>query len=180
MAIATTQPSLALPDISQMEAQLKTQGSLLSEITVQANQTPTPLQHLQPNLIQMPSEPVPSASPVIPLVPITLASTAPAAQPTAQPTTPAKSVSPTPEIPNEGNVLKPILKISALISILVLGAMGLMMWQTNPLSQASSTEPTASQPLWSGWFTQFTNSDGTSNTINIDQESSTFKWYQSP
>ncbi len=47
-------PRPILPDINQMETQLKTKGSLLSEIPVQTTDDQKPLAHLQPHAIQYP------------------------------------------------------------------------------------------------------------------------------
>jgi hypothetical protein len=160
-------PHLTLPDISQIEQQLKATGALISDIPEQAIPNDSPLAHLQPNATEPPTTTNPiysQPSPVAPLPPIKLASTVPTNNTLVIPPDPAS-------IPEDKpSFFSQLLKwgISGL-SVIAVVIMGMMAYQNFVLQDGNASLKTM--------FTQYASQ---SDYVEIDEETEQPKavWYQ--
>jgi hypothetical protein len=168
-------PKLSLPDISQIEQQLKATGALISEIPERTVPDDSPLAHLQPTTTQGQTQasaptlattsPIYSKpSPVTPLPPIKLASTAPTSTTLVIPPTPA-------EVPEDKpGFFSQLFKwgISGL-SVMAVVAMGWMAYQSFVVHDANASLINI--------FTQFS---AQNSNVEIDQKVGQPKavWYQ--
>ncbi len=174
-----TKPKISLPDISQIEQQLKACGALISDIPEQVVPDTSPLAHLQPNAAQpsQPNSPQSSQpttatdpfyaqpSPIVPLAPIKLASTAPTKTTLTIPNTPPSGL-----IEEEPGFFSHVIKWSITgVSLVAVVVMGMMAYQNFVLKDGNTD--------LRNMFTQFA---GQSDYVEVDEETGAPKavWYQ--